>query len=265
MPVRMEQTDAYEIIRGGTGNARVVLTCEHATNRLPEPYAWDTDDRWLVNTHWALDLGIAGIARDLADELGATLVLSRFSRLLVDPNRHPTAPDRFREVADGRFVNLNLELDAAEREARMERFYRPYHAAIDEVMARTEGIFLLSLHSFTPVYEGAPPRWMDIGILFDDEDALAEQLVPVVRRHGLVTALNEPYSGKGGMMFAAQSHADAFGWHAIEIEVRQDRAINPGYRRQIVNALADMTRCAVDTLDHPMPSFTEEVARSLRE
>ncbi len=260
----MEQTDAYEIVRGGTGNARVVLTCEHASNRLPDGWDWATDDRWLVNQHWALDLGIAAITRALADELGATAVLSRFSRLLVDPNRHPTAPDRFREVADGRFVNLNLDLSDAEKQDRMDRFYHPYHAAIDEVMERSDGVFLLSLHSFTPVYEGAPPRWMDIGILFDREDDLAAELAPVVRKHGLVTALNEPYTGKGGMMYAAQSHAVRQGWHAIEIEVRQDRAINPGYRRQIVDALADMTRCAIDSLDHPIPTFTEEVAR-LRE
>lgn len=257
----VEQTDAYEIVRGGAGDARVVLTCEHATNRLPDGWSWADADRWLVNTHWAVDLGIAGITRALAVELGATAVLSRFSRLLVDPNRHDTAPDLFRQVADGRYVELNAELDAAEKADRMDRFYRPYHAAIDRVLEETDGCFLLSLHSFTPVYEGAPPRWMEIGILFDDEDDLAEDLAPVVRAHGLVTALNEPYSGKGGQMFAAQSHAERHDWRAIEIEVRQDRAINPGYRAQIVSSLADLSRAAIEHIDHPMPTFTEEVAR----
>ena len=264
MAAVVEQHEAYEIVRGGDGSARVLLTCEHATNRLPPGYQWHDDDRWLVNQHWALDLGIARITKALADELGATAVLSRFSRLLVDPNRPSSAPDLFREVADGRLVQLNQGLAPEERSSRMQRFYNPYHQAIDDVMESMDGVFLLSLNSFTPVYEGAPPRWMEIGVLFDDEDELAAEVAPAVRAHGLVTALNEPYSGKGGQMFAAQSHAARHGWRALEIEVRQDRAVNPGYRKRIVSALAEMTRCALEHIDNPAPSFTEEVARLRR-
>ena len=261
MAVSIEQTEAYEVVRGGTGNARVLLICEHASNRLPAPWVWPEADRWLVNSHWAIDLGIAAITKALADELGATAVLSRFSRLLVDPNRKPGSPDLFRTVADGRDVALNQDLSADEQAERIGRLYQPYHDVIDELMRASDGCFLLSMHSFTPVYEGAPPRWMDVGILFDDEDALAARVAPLVKGHGLTTALNEPYTGKGGMMYAAQSHADRHRWRALEIEVRQDRATNPSYRPRIVDAMADLSRCAVDLIDNEPPTFTEEVAR----
>ncbi len=262
MPRIVEQTEAYEIVRGGAGDARVLITVEHATNRLPEGWSWPEEDRWLVNQHWALDLGIAAIARDVADAVGATAVLSRFSRLLVDPNRRLESSELFRQVADGRFVQLNARLDDAERAERIRRLYRPYHDAIDRVMAGMDGLLVLSMHSFTPVYEGSPPRWMEVGILFDREEALARAVAPIVQGHGLVTALNEPYTGKGGLMYSAQSHADRHGWRALEIEVRQDRAINPGYRDRIAGALAALVQESLARLEDPVPTLTEEVARA---
>jgi predicted N-formylglutamate amidohydrolase len=242
----VEQADAYEVVAGGEGRARVLLTCEHASNRLPEGWHWPDEDRWLVNTHWAIDLGIAQITRALADELGATAVLSRFSRLIVDPNRPVGSDSQFRLVADGRDVALNLNLDPAERAHRIERLYDPFHGAIERQLRQHEGSLVLSLHSFTPVYENSPARWMELGILFDREDALARRLAPCIKRQGLMVALNEPYTGKGGMMYSAQSHADRTGRRALEIEIRQDRATNPAYRQRLVTALADMTRQALD-------------------
>src|SRR5690606_18998130 len=87
--------DAVEWIAASGSQPAVVLTCEHASERLPSPYAWPTGDARLVGTHWAFDLGIAPFARALAAELGAPAVLSRFSRLLVDPNRPLDAPTLF--------------------------------------------------------------------------------------------------------------------------------------------------------------------------
>ena len=81
------QDEAVEIYVGGAGDAGVVLTCEHASNRLPEPWKWSERDQRLIDDHWAWDIGAADFSRELADRLGAVAVLARFTRLLVDANR----------------------------------------------------------------------------------------------------------------------------------------------------------------------------------
>lgn len=244
-PDLVEQTDAYEVVRGGAGDAPLLLTCEHASNRLPAPWSWPEEDRWLVETHWAVDLGVGDLTRDLAAVLGATGVLARFSRLLVDANRSPRDADLCRAVADGREVALNRGIGAAEVSRRLAAYHQPFHDAIDRALTGRSGNLVLSMHSFTPVYEGGPPRPMELGVLFDEEEALALRCAEVLRGHGFVTALNEPWSGKGGLMFSPRGHAMRHGWRALEVEVRQDLAVDPRHRARIVAAVAAMARVAV--------------------
>ena len=59
------KSDVCEIVEGDH-RAPLLLTCEHASNELPAPYTWLPADRWLVETHWAYDLGIAEVTRALA-------------------------------------------------------------------------------------------------------------------------------------------------------------------------------------------------------
>ena len=61
----MDWTDAAEEIDGDF-DGRLVLTCEHASAALPEPWTWPEEDRWLVDTHWASDIGAAAFTRRLA-------------------------------------------------------------------------------------------------------------------------------------------------------------------------------------------------------
>ncbi len=229
--------DAYERIHG-LYDADWVLTCEHASQRLPEPYAWSDEERALLGTHWALDLGAEALTRGLAAELEAPAVLARFSRLLLDPNRTPDDPTLFRSRCDEVFLELNAGLAPEERLERLQRFHEPFHGAIDAMVGKHPHADVLSLHSFTPVYEGGPSRTMELGVLFDGEEALAAAFATVLEGEGFVVALNEPYSGKGGLMYSADRHAIAHGRRAIEIEVRQDLASDPAQQPRIVAALA---------------------------
>ncbi|AKU92541.1 N-formylglutamate amidohydrolase [Vulgatibacter incomptus] len=191
-----EVTDAYEALEGAP-DATVFLTCEHASERLPEGYAWHGDDARLVGTHWAFDLGARELVFDLAEAMRAPAVLSRFSRLLVDPNRPEDSETLFRAEAEGAAVALNRDLTDAERTRRIDRFYRPYHRALDARLAAHGAPVLFSIHTFTPVYEGAI-RPMEVGVLFDTQDELAEGVAAAIRAAGFVTAMNEPYSGRPG-------------------------------------------------------------------
>lgn len=235
MTATTETAEAYEIVRGGD-RAPLLLTCEHASERLPAPWSWPEGDRRLVGTHWAFDLGAADLTRQLAARAGCVGVLSRFSRLLVDPNRAEHEPSAFREVAEGAPVVLNAALDDAERERRLAGYYRPFHAAIDREVEKTHATTLLSVHSFTDLYEGQR-RTLEVGILFDTEDALGAMLVEAFASARFRVAPNEPYSGKAGLIHSAATHAAPRGLRAVEIEVRQDLAVDAGFRARVIEVL----------------------------
>lgn len=237
----VETREAFEIVRGGE-SAGVFVTCEHASERLPEPWSWPEPDRRLLGTHWASDLGAADLAREYAARIGTVALLSRFSRLLCDPNRAEHEPSLFRDVAEREPVHLNLDLTLAERESRLTQYHRPFHAAVDRELGGRPGLHtLLSMHSFTPLYEGQP-RALEVGVLFDREDALGEQLVSAFARAGFHVAPNEPYSGKEGLIHSAAVHAERFGLRAVELEVRQDLAVDPAFRARFLAVLASELR-----------------------
>jgi predicted N-formylglutamate amidohydrolase len=119
-----EVREAFEA-HDGSARAPVFVTCEHASMRLPEGYGWHPRDERLVGSHWAYDLGAAELATELAAALLAPAVLSRFSRLLVDPNRPEDSETLFRTHAEGEAVELNRALPEAERRGRIEAFHRP--------------------------------------------------------------------------------------------------------------------------------------------
>ncbi len=235
-PVRLRFEAPFEV-RGGSARSGVFLTCEHASERLPSGYDWHAADRRLAGTHWAYDLGAAELVHDIADAVDAPAFLARFSRLLVDLNRPEDAPTLFRPDAEGAPVELNRALTDEEREHRLARYHRPYHDGLDVRLGAHDARVLFSVHTFTPVYEGAP-RAMEVGVLFDREEALAEELAATLARAGFVVAMNEPYSGRAGLIYAAERHATTHDRRALEIEVRQDRAVDARFRARLVAALA---------------------------
>jgi predicted N-formylglutamate amidohydrolase len=238
------KSDVCEIVEADRA-APFLLTCEHASSELPPPYTWAPADRWLVNTHWAVDLGVADVTRALAAALEVPAVLSGFSRLLVDANRAADDPTLFRTVADGRAVALNARLTDAERRERIARFHAPYHAAIDLLLMRYPAAGLVvSMHSFTPVYENGPPRPMEIGVLFDREEEIAAGVMASLAADGWAVAGNEPYSGKAGLIYAADHHASRHGRRALELEIRQDLAADVHRRPALVSSLAKALRAA---------------------
>jgi predicted N-formylglutamate amidohydrolase len=223
--------DACEVIAASDAAAPMIITCEHASNRLPAPWRWAEGDRWLERTHWAFDIGAAELTRELARASGAAAVLAGFSRLLVDPNRSLGAPTLIRGHAEGRAILLNAAVDQRERRRRV-RYWEAFHHAADRAARTSRAPILLAVHSFTPEYEGSR-REVEIGVLFDREEALARRLAERLAPLGQVR-FNEPYSGKAGLMYSAQRHADATHKRPIELEIRQDRAADRAFRAELV-------------------------------
>lgn len=203
---------------------------------MPSPLQWPAADAHLVGTHWAYDLGAWELTEELSEASQCAAVLANFSRLVVDPNRPLDSPTLFRNIAEGQPVVLNQDLSAADRELRIAEFYRPYHDAVDRAVAQSSAPQLFSVHTFTPVYEGQP-RSMEIGVLFDRHEAEARALADALSAAGYGVALNEPYSGKEGLIYSVDLHAQKHGRVALEIEVRQDLAVDPAYRKRLVAVL----------------------------
>jgi predicted N-formylglutamate amidohydrolase len=232
----MDLTEAVEEIDGDF-DGRLVFTCEHASAHLPEPWRWPEEDRWVVDTHWASDIGAAAFTRRVAQLMNAPAVLSGFSRLLIDPNRPLDSDTLFRQNADGRTVHLNEALLDAERARRIDRFYHPYHAAVSAMVERSRGDTVFSIHTFTDTYEG-DARVLELGVLFDHDEEPAQRLVRHLEAAGFHALANEPWSGKAGLAYSPVRHAREFGRRALEIEARQDLIVDDSFAARLAAALA---------------------------
>lgn len=210
---------------GGRADCGVVILCDHASNELPVGYGTLGLPATELERHIAYDIGAAGVVLALTAKLGAPAVLTRFSRLLIDPNRGVDDPTLIMRISDGAIVPGNRAVGGAEREQRIARYYQPYHGAvsaeIDNAMAAGVAPVLVSIHSFTPVMKGVARPW-HAGILWDKDSRLAAPLLTHLRRDpALVVGDNEPYSGilRGDTLW---QHGTRRGLaHAI-IEIRQD-------------------------------------------
>lgn len=206
--------------------APVVFTCEHASAALPPEYGTlGVDERERLD-HVGWDIGAARVAQALAAAFGAPLVESRWSRLLIDCNRDLADHDLIVAETHGIGVPGNRAVDEAERRRRIERYYDPFHRAVDAMLAaHAVPALLVSIHSFTPVLAGGR-RDFDAGVLFDDHEGQALALHEALGAAGLRSRLNEPYSGLDGLIFSARSHGRRHGVPYLEIE------INNGLLRQ---------------------------------
>lgn len=214
----------FRRIGGDTGRG-LLLLCDHAENTVPAPYGSLGLPPAEMRRHIAYDIGAAALAEGLSARLGVPALLSRFSRLLIDPNRGLDDPTLVMRVSDGTVVPDNATIDDGEIAARIARYYRPYHAAIaaelDAVLAAGIVPVILSIHSFTEVMKGVPRPW-HVTVLWDRDPRLPRPLLRrLAREKGLVVGNNEPYLGglKGDTLY---QHGTERGLAHALIEVRQD-------------------------------------------
>jgi len=209
------------------GRSRILLLCDHATNIVPEEVAGG--DLGLppqeMARHIAWDIGAAGVTEALSGLLDAAALLTRFSRLVIDPNRGEDDPTLVMRLYDGTLVPANRAVGPAEIERRLEAFHRPYHravaAAIERLAAAGRAPALVAIHSFTPRLKGRAPRPWQVGILWHRDGRIALPLIARLRAEGFCVGDNEPYSGEleGDTM---SQHGTGRGLPHVLIEVRQD-------------------------------------------
>lgn len=214
---------------------RIFLICDHASNRIPPELGDMGLNHAEREDHIAWDIGAAQVTHVLSAELCAPAVLGSTSRLVVDLNRRPEAPDVIPVVTHGVRVPGNEMLSAEDRASRFERFYQPFHDAIDRLLRRSDATVVVSIHSFSHDLDRAS-RNFDIGLLFDEFEPLARSFAKQLTNAGMSVRLNEPYSGRADIVSSAQIHGRRYGLPNFEIEINQHliksriKAVDFGHR-----------------------------------
>ncbi len=219
----------------------ITLCCEHGGHRRPAHWELNGDEERIFQDHWGWDPGAAPLTKQLARILGADAIIGNWSRLVADLNRPPGHPDLCREVAEGLPLTFNQNLSSAERRARLNQVHTPYHQALDALLEARRPELLLSIHTFTPIFmgpKGPETRQVELGVLFDDNEALAQHLIKALLGGPLKVQANEPYSGKLGMIYSAQRHGRAHGLPYLELELRQDLLDTEAKVARVTAALA---------------------------
>lgn len=186
---------AYEVLES-PGESCWLFTCDHASNAIPS----ELGDLGLpaedLARHIAYDPGAEGVTRALAELADAPAIFSRFSRLVIDPNRGEDDPTLLMRLYDGSIIPGNRHVDQAERQRRIEAYHRPYHTALGALCVENSEAVIVALHSYTPQLKGRPPRPWQIGVLYTDPNPLAARLIASLKSEpDLVVGDNQPYAG----------------------------------------------------------------------
>lgn len=215
----------------------IVVVADHASNRVPSDIELGIASE-LLNEHVAVDIGVAGVARRMTERTGIAAFLGNVSRLVCDFNREEDSPALVPHASDGHAIPGNV-FDMAGREERLERFHRPYHAALAELLDRVQPALIVSLHSFTPSLASKPEekRPWHCGVLYNEDDRGSRLAMPLLASEGLIVGDQKPYSGK--LLNATMNrHAEAHGRQYFGIEVRQDQIADEAGQAQWAERLA---------------------------
>lgn len=208
-----------------------LITCEHGGNRVPARYRpLFLGHAGLLHSHRGYDPGALNLARELAVALGAPLVVSTVSRLIIDLNRSPGHPRLYSD--------LTRTLPPAARREILRRYYLPYREQVEgRIAAQVSGgsrVLHISAHSFTPVL-GNEVRNADVGLLYDPrrpaeavfcrrwQQAIQSLAADIrVRR-------NYPYTGRSdGLTAWLRRRFPAAYYLGIELEVNQRYPLGGG-------------------------------------
>jgi predicted N-formylglutamate amidohydrolase len=218
------------------GSSRFVFFCDHASNHIPA----ELHDLGLppseLARHIAWDIGAAGVTEVLSEIFDAPAILSKASRLVIDCNRRLNASDLIPEVSDGTVIPGNLHLSDAAKATRIERWFHPYHNAVESILVEreTRGVqsIAVSVHSMTASLAGQPRPWK-IALSSHLDRSLADPVLAALRRPGdVAVGDNQPYDLDTEVDYSIPFHALRRGLPHIQVEFRQDEITQPTTQRQ---------------------------------
>ncbi len=255
---------AFELFRSKPSAIPILIAVPHAGRRYPA--ALLAQMRFPDQARLRLEDRLADVlAHEVAEQTGATLLVSHAPRAMIDLNRSPEDMD-WDMVADGtpmgmpRFAagrrarsGLGLiprrlsgmgeiwkrRLLAEELDARIEFVHKPYHAALSQGLEnlrdRWGSALLIDLHSMPPLGPKsghAPSPDFVVGDRYGSScgSNLSSTAISHFEGEGRHVAHNRPYAG--GYVLDRHS-APARGIHALQLEICRsayldEQLIDPG-------------------------------------
>ena len=209
-----------------TASEILILTCEHASNKLPATFKSAVPAE-VLKTHRAYDIGAVQVFRKLVKFAKPEFSCEgKFSRLFVDLNRTITNKTAFSDYLR----------DNAKAKAQATAYWTEYRTAIEKFVesalkpktqsAKNATIVHLGIHSFTPVLNGKV-RNTDIGILYDpsrpQERAYAQVIKSEIKRlyPTMKVRFNYPYKGTTDGLTTTLRKKFGQRYVGIEIEINQ--------------------------------------------
>lgn len=178
------------------------LLCEHASCYIPPEYKNLGISHKDLLSHYGWDIGAFDVFQEICKNQQLQGIYSKFSRLLIDLNRQTQANDLIRQELDpGKKIPGNLQLSSQEKQARIHRYWRPFHLQVEkkirQLLHRNSPPILIGIHSFTPVLNGQQ-RKLDIGVLFHPQTFQSPQIAQTFYDHlqqkNYDVQYNQPYS-----------------------------------------------------------------------
>jgi predicted N-formylglutamate amidohydrolase len=202
---------------------KLMLTCEHASNRLPAAFKKAVPAE-VLKTHRAYDIGALAVFRKLVKFAKPEFSCEgKYSRLFVDLNRTLTNKSAFSE-----YYEALDKATVAKAKAQASAYWTEYRAAIEKFVkanAKKE-IIHLGIHSFTPELNGKV-RNTDIGILYDPSRPKECELAQVIKAEikrlhpEMKVRFNYPYKGTSDGLTTTLRKKLGPRYAGLEIEINQ--------------------------------------------
>ncbi len=218
-----DEPPAFEVVNAH-GSSHAVLVCDHASNRVPRRLGTLGLEPAQLADHIGWDPGAAEVARRVSAQLDAPLVLSGYSRLVVDCNRPLRSTGLIAEHSAGVPVPGNRHLSSDDRAVRISTLFQPYHNAIDTLLndRSQRPTLLLSIHSFTPVLDNKLRPW-HIGVSSGADHRLAAPMLQALAHDvNILVGDNQPYPIDNHFDYTIPVHGESRGLLNVMIEIRQD-------------------------------------------
>jgi predicted N-formylglutamate amidohydrolase len=185
-------------IENEQGKTPVLLTCEHATNIIPEQYNKLGLDDEIVNSHRAYDIGSLELTRHMSKTLDAPAIFAGYSRLLVDINRDFDHPELLWDESDNVIIPGNKGLSQDDIKHRIDTYYMPFHSTLEgfidsNFINKDIRPAIVSVHSFNRTHSGQTRPWdASVGYIGDNRE-LADPFLDYFRSKNISVGDNEPY------------------------------------------------------------------------
>lgn len=225
-------------------NLFYILTCEHASNKVPLHYEkLFKGNEEVLYTHKAIDFGAFLLAKHLEEKTYLPFYYNDISRLLVESNRSPANEELFSKYS--------IHVRDLEKKKILDNYYYPHRIQVQEkissIISSKTSVIHLAIHTFTPVIDGKV-RDVDIGILFDPQRPLELKFATEFKKELLAKNIkrkvkyNSPYPGTDdGFPTYLRKCFSKQQYGGIELEVNQKFFLNgdPEQWNKLVQEITD--------------------------